>query len=83
MIGIKYEDFLKFVSLAEQRHLGKQTEIKKKTVRLIASGGGRKPEITSELGVCLSLVYLRQKPTFEILGLLVMRLCIFFVASTY
>lgn len=26
--------------------------------------------MTSESGVCLCLVYLRQKPTFEILGLL-------------
>jgi len=70
LIGIKYEDFIKLVSLAEQRHLEKQAVIEKNKVRLIASGGGRKPEMTSESGVCLCLVYLRQKPTFEILGLL-------------
>ncbi|MBE9200055.1 MULTISPECIES: transposase family protein [unclassified Nodularia (in: cyanobacteria)] len=39
-------------------------------VRIIAKGGGRKPEISPKEGICLCLVYLRQKPIFEILGLL-------------
>lgn len=38
--------------------------------RIIAPGGGRKPEMLPKEGVCLCLVYLRQKPIFEILGLL-------------
>jgi hypothetical protein len=70
LIGIDYEQFLALVDLAEQRHLEKQAEIEKTKVRIIASGGGRKPEISPKLGVCLCLVYLRQKPIFEILGLL-------------
>ncbi|MEJ6482202.1 transposase family protein [Nostoc punctiforme UO1] len=70
LIGIKYEDFITLVTLAEKRHLEKQAEIEERKVRLIASGGGRKAEMTPKQGVCLCLVYLRQKPTFEILGLL-------------
>jgi hypothetical protein len=70
LIGIKYEDFITLVELASKRHLEKQAEIEKRKIRLIASGGGRKAEMTPKQGVCLCLVYLRQKPTFEILGLL-------------
>jgi hypothetical protein len=70
LIGINYDQFIALVALAEQRHLTKQAEIEKIKVRIIASGGGRKPEISPKLGVCLCLVYLRQKPIFEILGLL-------------
>lgn len=58
------------VELAKQRHIDKQAEIESAKIRINAKGGGRKPEITPEIGVCLCLVYLRQKPIFEILGLL-------------
>jgi hypothetical protein len=64
LIGVKYEDFIILVALAEKRHLEKQAEIEKTKIRLIASGGGRKAEMTPKQGVCLCLVYLRQKPTF-------------------
>ena len=70
LIGIKYEDFITLVALAEKRHLEKQAEIEKRKIRLIASGGGRKAEMAPKEGVCLCLVDLREKPTFEILGLL-------------
>jgi DDE superfamily endonuclease/Helix-turn-helix of DDE superfamily endonuclease len=70
LIGIDYEQFLKLAALAEQRHLEKQAEFEKNKVRIIAKGGGRKPDMSPKEGVCLCLVYLRQKPIFEILGLL-------------
>ncbi|MBD6621325.1 transposase [Komarekiella sp. 'clone 1'] len=70
LIGINYEHFLALVSLAEERHKEKQAEIEKNKIRLIAKGGGRKSEMSSKEGICLCLVYLRQKPIFEILGLL-------------
>jgi hypothetical protein len=70
LIGIKHEDFITLVALAEQRHIHRQAEIEKKKVRLIAPGGGRKAEMTPKKGVCLCLFYLRHKPTFEVLGLL-------------
>lgn len=70
LIGINYEHFLALASLAEERHKEKQAEIEKNKIRIIAKGGGRKPEMSSKEGICLCLVYLRQKPIFEILGLL-------------
>ncbi|AUB39093.1 Mobile element protein [Nostoc flagelliforme CCNUN1] len=69
LIGINYEQFITLVALAEQRHKQKQIEIEKNKVRIIASGGGRKPKMSLREGVCLCLIYLRQKPTFDILGL--------------
>lgn len=70
LIGINYEQFLALVALAEQRHIKKQAELEKNKIRIIASGGGRKPAMSAKEGICLCLVYLRQKPIFEILGLL-------------
>jgi hypothetical protein len=70
LIGIKYEDIMTLVALAEKRDLEKQAEIEQRKIRLIASGGGRKAEMNPKEGVCLCLVDLRQKPIFEILGLL-------------
>ena len=58
------------LALAEKRHLEKQADIEKRKISLIASGGGCKAEMTPKEGVCLCLVDLRQKPTFEIPGLL-------------
>ena len=70
LIGIEYEHFLALVDLAEQKHLEKQAKIEETKVRLIAIGGGRRPNMSSKQGICLCLVYLRHKPIFELLGLL-------------
>lgn len=70
LIGIEYDQFMALVALAEARHQKKQAEIEKTKIRINAPGGGRKPEMSPNEGVCLCLVYLRQKPIFEILGLL-------------
>ena len=70
LIGINYDQFLALVELAEERHREKQAEIEKNKIRIIAPGGGRKSEMSAKEGVCLCLVYLRQKPIFEILALL-------------
>ena len=70
LIGIEYDQFLALVALAEAKHIQKQAGIEKNKIRINAKGGGRKPEMSSKEGVCLCLVYLRQKTIFEILGLL-------------
>ena len=70
LIGIEYDQFLALVALAEEKHIQKQAGIEKNKIRINAKGGGRKPEMSSKEGVCLCLVYLRQKTIFEILGLL-------------
>lgn len=70
LIGIEYDQFLALVALAEARHQKKQAELEKSKIRINAPGGGRKSEMTAKEGVCLCLVYLKQKPIFEVLGLL-------------
>ena len=70
LIGIEYEHFLALVELAEQTHLEKQAFIEKNKIRLVAACGGRRPDMSAKQGICLCLIYLRQKPIFEILGLL-------------
>ncbi len=70
LIGIEYEQFLALVALAEERHIQKQAEIERTKIRINAKGGGRKAEMSPQEGVCLCLIYLRQKPIFGVLGLL-------------
>ena len=70
LIGIEYEHFLALVELAEKRHLEKQAFSEKNKIRLVAKGGGRRLDMSVKQGICLCLIYLRQKPIFEILGLL-------------
>ena len=70
LIGVDYDQFLTLVAFATEKHQQKQAEIEQKKTRINAKGGGRKPGISVGEGVCLCLVYLRQKPTFELLGLL-------------
>lgn len=69
LIGIDYKQFLSLLALAEARHLQNQAEIEPTTIRINAKGGGCKPEMSQKEDICLCLIYLRQKPTFEILGL--------------
>ena len=47
---------------------GKLLPLKRK-IRLNDRGGGRKPKLRLEEEECLCLFYLRQMPTFEVLGL--------------
>lgn len=70
LIGIEYDQFLSLVALAQIRHQQKQEEMELNKVRINLAGGGRKPGMLADTGVCLCLVYLRQQPIFEILGLL-------------
>lgn len=70
LIGIEYDQFLSLVALAQIRHQQKQEEIELNKVRINLAGGGRKPGMLADTGVGLCLVYLRQQPIFEILGLL-------------
>lgn len=47
----------------------RKAEIERSKVRVNLIGGGRKPKLTIAEKVCLSLFYLRQMPTFEVLGI--------------
>lgn len=69
LLGISNEQFRQLLVQAEVRDSQKQAEREKNKVRLNAKGGGCKPKLSLAEEVCLCLFYLRQLPTFEVLGL--------------
>ena len=69
LLGISYDQFLDLLAQAELYHAQQQDKIERTKMRVIAKGGGRKPKLTIPEEVCLCLFYLRQLPTFEVLGL--------------
>ena len=69
ILGISYNQFLKLVQQAELSHQERKAHREKSKARVNAPGGGRKPKLTVAEEVCLSLFYLRQMPTSEVLGM--------------
>lgn len=69
ILGITIAQFRDLLAQAEIHHNKLQAEIELNKVRVNEKGGGRKPKLEISEQVCLSLFYLRQMPTFEILGL--------------
>lgn len=69
ILGISYDQFLLLVQQAELINQKQLAEVEQNKVRVNAPGGGRKPKLTTEESVCLCLFYLRQMPTFEVLGM--------------
>ncbi|WP_414574300.1 transposase [Nostoc sp. CCY 9925] len=69
ILGIDHKQFIELVKQAELKHQEKLTLSEIKKIRVNAPGGGRKPKLTIAEQVCLCLFYLRQMPTFEILGM--------------
>ena len=69
LIGLEYEQLQKFIQNAERLHQEKQELLESKKVRIIASGGGRKPKLSIKEEIILTLVYLRHLTTFQLLGI--------------
>ncbi|PLZ90390.1 IS5/IS1182 family transposase [Fischerella muscicola CCMEE 5323] len=69
LIGLEYEQLQKLIQNAERLHHEKQEILESKKVRIIASGGGRKPKLLLKEQIILTLVYLRHLTTFELLGI--------------
>ena len=69
LLGISYEQLLQLLAQAEVYHAQQQAEREKNQVRVNAKGGGCKPKLSLAEEVCMCLFYLRQLPTFEVLGL--------------
>ncbi|MDJ0775564.1 MAG: transposase [Mastigocoleus sp. MO_167.B18] len=69
ILGISNEQFQELLNQAEIHHNKIQAEIERKKIRINEKGGGRKPKLEVKEEVCLCLFYLRQMPTFEVLGL--------------
>lgn len=69
ILGISYKQFLQLVQQATLRQSQEPQRIEQIKMRINASGGGRKPILSSESEIGLCLFYLRHLPTFEVLGL--------------
>lgn len=70
ILGISYEQLQSLFKCAIKRHKEIKTEQSSKKIRINATGGGRPPKLLIPEQVCLCLFYLRQMPTFQVLGML-------------
>ena len=69
LIGLKHEQLQILIKNATRLHNEKQAAIESKKVRVITSGGGRKPKLSLTEQIILTLVYLRHLTTFQLLGI--------------
>ena len=63
------EQLQNLIKQAKTLHNRKQAESESNKVRIIAKGGGRKPKLTIDEQILLTLVYLRHLRTFQLLGI--------------
>lgn len=69
LIGLDYPELKVLLDNAEQLHNKKQALLESKKIRIIAGGGGRKPKLSIQEQIILTLVYLRHLTTFQLLGI--------------
>ena len=69
LIGLKYDQLQQFFVEAETIHNQKKARIETGKTRIIAKRGGRKPNLSVIDQIVLTLVYLRQMTTFQLLGI--------------
>ena len=69
LVGLKLEQLQNLIKQAKTLHNRKQAESESNKVRIIAKGGGRKPKLTIDEQILLTLVYLRHLRTFQLLGI--------------
>lgn len=70
LLGISHKKFQELIESASKKHLEILKEKEKQKIRIHSPGGGRKELLSISEEICLCLFYLRQIPTFEILGML-------------
>ncbi|MEA5574443.1 transposase family protein [Calothrix sp. UHCC 0171] len=70
LLGISYEQFINLVNAAKKVHEDEQQKLEQSKIRIHRRGGGRKEILSIPEQVCLCIFYLRQIPTFEVLGML-------------
>ena len=69
LIGVEYPELQQLIENLEQLHNEKQALIESNKTRIISGGGGRKPKLSTEEQIILTLVYLRHMTTFQLLGI--------------
>ena len=70
LLGINHEDLQQLIQSCRLRDEQKKSQKEREKVRLIRAGGGKKQTLILEDQILLTLLYLRQGLTFQILGLL-------------
>lgn len=70
ILEISYEQLQSLLNCARQRHQEIKTKLQRQKIRINAAGGGRPEKLLIQEQVCLCLFYLRQMPTFQVLGML-------------
>jgi hypothetical protein len=69
LLGLKYEQLKQLLEKAIELHNQKLELAESKKVRIILGGGGRKPKLSTESQIILTLTYLRHLTTFQLLGI--------------
>ncbi|WP_341529794.1 transposase family protein [Nostoc sp. UHCC 0302] len=70
ILGISYEQLQSLLNCALKRNRYIKAKQESHKIRINAAGGGRPEKLSTEEQVCLCLFYLRQMPTFQVLGML-------------
>lgn len=70
ILGISYEQLQSLLNCARKRHQDIKAKQSSQKIRINAPGGGRPTKLSMNEQVCLCLFYLRQMPTFQVLGML-------------
>ena len=69
LVGVNYEQLDQLIKQAIALHTQKQQEVEAEKIRIINKGGGRKVKLSTSEQILLTLVYLRQLTTFQLLGI--------------
>jgi hypothetical protein len=69
LIGLDYDQWQQLLKNIEALNAEKQAQIESEKIRVIKPGGGRKPKLNIPEQLLLTLVYLRQLTTFQLLGI--------------
>ncbi len=69
LIGLGHSELKQLIQNVERLHDEKQAVIESKKTRIINGGGGRKPKLSVEEQILLTLIYLRHMTTFQLLGI--------------
>ncbi len=69
LLGMEYQQLIELIKAAQLLESEKRQEKEKTKIRLIKGGGGRRPKLSVESQILLTLIYLHQMPTFQMLGL--------------
>ncbi|BAY83074.1 hypothetical protein NIES267_71860 (plasmid) [Calothrix parasitica NIES-267] len=69
LIGINYDQLKQLIKQAIALHMQAHSEAELRKTRIIKKGGGRKTKLSFEGQILMTLVYLRQLTTFQLLGI--------------